>query len=149
MNTAKYGKNELIFANNALESCMYDIKSGSVGIYSNYSEKDEKLLVVLKAGDTFGELGMIEKMPRSATAVALEKTEVAVIEDEDFEEYFKDKPEKVWKILGNTSHRVRELTKDYLEVCAAVSDYADCQEKDEAPSDELMKKIKTFAGKRK
>ena len=120
---------------------MYDIISGKVGIYSDYGTDNEKELTVLYEDDTFGELGMIEKKPRSATAVALKNTTLEVITADDFNEYFKDKPEKIKKILGNTSMRIRFLTKDYVKVCEAISDYVYCKEKDLPIDDELIYRL--------
>lgn len=137
----EFKKNEIIFSNSTVEDCMYDIISGKVGIYSDYSTDNEKELTVLYEGDAFGELGMIEKKPRSATAVALKNTTLEVITAEDFKEYFKDKPEKVKKILSNTSTRVRYLTRDYVKVCKAISDYVYCTEKGEPIDDDLMYRL--------
>ena len=44
-------KGEMIFKEGDLELCMYNIRSGCVGIYANYGKEDEKLLVELKAGE--------------------------------------------------------------------------------------------------
>lgn len=140
-----FSKDELIFAELSFDDCMYDIVSGTVGIYANYLSVKEKLLVTLEDGDTFGELGMIEKRPRSATAVALEDTTVNIISYEDFNEYFKDKPEKVKNILKNTSHRMRILTKDYIDVCSAISEYVDCKENGNSINDELMARMEKIS----
>ena len=42
---------EVIFKEGDLENCMYNIVTGSVGIYANYGKEAEKLLVDLKAGE--------------------------------------------------------------------------------------------------
>lgn len=147
-----YNRNEIIFADSVMETCMYDILFGSVAIYADYSDPEkERLLTVLKAGDTFGEMGMIENKPRSATAVALEKTQVNCIEADDFAEYFKDKPEKIHKIFANTTTRMRELTKDYVDVCGTIASYVKCKEDGEEISDDLLSKMKKIVklGKKK
>jgi CRP-like cAMP-binding protein len=51
---------------------MYDIRSGSVGIYEAYGTQEEKLLTQLYANQFFGELGMIDNVERSCTAVVME-----------------------------------------------------------------------------
>ena len=74
-NVKRFAKGEVIFKEGALESFMYDLIEGKVGIYAHYGEAGEKLLTELNAEDggaTFGEMGLIDVMPRSATAVALE-----------------------------------------------------------------------------
>ena len=84
-----FNKGEIIFRQNEFGSCMYDIEKGTVGIYVNYGEDGEKLLAVLDSDDYFGEMGMIESYPRSATAVALEDgTETEVITRENPQVFF-------------------------------------------------------------
>lgn len=138
-------KYEIVFMEGSVDSCMYDIVSGTVGIYTDYSKPEEKLLTVLKKGDTFGEMGMIEKKPRSATAVALEKTELNAIAMEEFKDYFQDKPEKVSKILHNTSQRIRALTGDFVSARLALTQYVRCKEEGKAVPGELVSKMKKIA----
>lgn len=113
MELKKFKKGEIIFKEGALEKCMYDIRWGSVGVYTNYGEKDERMLREILPNDVFGEMGLIEARPRSATAVALEKdTQCVVITAEDFSEYFKDKPAKIVAIMQNMSQRIRDLSAE-------------------------------------
>ena len=78
-----YKKGQVIFKEGDKAECMYDIRWGSVGIYANYGTKEEKLLTKLSTEEFFGEMGLIDDQPRSATAVALEKdTRVEVINKE-------------------------------------------------------------------
>lgn len=145
MKNLKIGKGKVIFTEGLVEDHMYDILSGSVNIVSDYGKLSEKVLTTLKEGCTFGELGMIEKLPRSATAVANERTELNVISSDEFGEYFKDKPEKVMEILRNTSHRMRSLTKDYIDVCGCIAQYVKCEDEGKEIDDDLMKKLKKIA----
>lgn len=145
MTNVKYGKNKVIFEQGTTDACMYDIVSGSVAIYSDYGTAAEKELVVLKEGDTFGELAMIENKPRSATAVARERTCVNIIKMNEFSDYFQDKPEKVMKILRNTSHRMRALTREYLDVCDAISAYVKCEDAGLEIDADLMRRLKKIS----
>lgn len=146
MQEIKFKKGNLIFAEGAVEYFMFCIATGKVGIYSGYETKDEKLLVELQEGAFFGELGMMERLPRSATAVALENTTVYKIDDDNFDEFCKAKPAKVIEIMQNTSRRMRSLTKDYLFACNALNDYVKAKEHGEEISDELKSKMKKIAG---
>lgn len=66
-----YKNGELIFRQGEMGSCMYVIQSGKVGIYLNYGEADQAKLTELSAGQFMGEMGLLDKLPRSATAVSL------------------------------------------------------------------------------
>ena len=141
MKTEKFSRDQVIFEENAVESCMYDIISGSVSILAGYKTPDEKELAVLEAGASFGEMGMIENLPRSATAVAKENTELNIIEADEFNTYFKDKPGKVLSIIRNASGRVRALTAQYFEACDCIVQYCKCEENGEKISSELMDRL--------
>ena len=72
MSSRSFSKNEVIFRQGDDAQEMFDIVSGSVGVYINYGQENETQLTVLKAGNFLGEMGLIENYPRSATAVAME-----------------------------------------------------------------------------
>lgn len=119
----KFKSGEMIFRENTWEMKMYEIKSGSVGVYVNYGTEKQQKLTDLAAGRRFGEMGLIEARMRSATVVALEDTEVDVIDAEGLSEYFKNSPEKVMEILQQMSSRLRELSDDYKDTCAVITEY--------------------------
>ena len=122
---------------------MYDILWGEVGIYANYGTPEEKLLTTLEPECFFGEMGMIEGRLRSATAVALEKdTRLEVITPESFDAYFKENPAKVLLIMQNMSHRIRELTRDYLEACRAVAEAVETEKTGKEKSSWFKEKVR-------
>lgn len=138
-------RNEVIFKEGDLSNCMYDIRMGTVGIYSNYGTKEEKLLAELKKDQFFGEMGIIEGYPRSATAVAMgDMTELILVPKEDFEEYCKQNPEKTLLIMKNMSTRIRDLTQDYIEVCRTVAETMEA-EKNGEKNQGLLKRLKKYA----
>lgn len=119
-----FSEKEIIFRQGDIADCMYEVKSGSVSIYANYEESDEKLLITLTEGSTFGEMGLIESLPRSATAVAVaQNTQVLMITEDGFQEYFRMNPDKVLSVMKHMSSRIRTLTSSYLDACRAVSEY--------------------------
>ena len=121
---------EVIFKEGAYEPFMYELLAGTVGIYVHYGQEDEKLLTELKAGSSacFGEMGLIESMPRSATAMALEDVKVEVVTGEDFGAYFTERPEQVYAVMTQMGRRIRELSGDYLEVCRAAAEVVETAE---------------------
>ena len=129
-NIKKFTKGDVIFREGAREYFMYDLIEGKVGIYANYGEAGEKLLTELNAEDgqvTFGEMGLIDVMARSATAVALEDVTACIVTAEALGEYFKDNPDAVLAIMQSMSKRIRELTQDYMDACRAVAESVDSE----------------------
>ena len=146
-NMKTFAKGAVIFLEGAMESCMYDLRKGKVGIYANYGKPEEKLLTELsvdKGSVFFGEMGMIDSMARSATAVALEEVEVCVIAGKEFGEYFKERPEVVLEIMQNMSKRIRELSKDYLDACHAVAEMVDTEKTGKEKSNWFKKAVHKF-----
>jgi len=118
-----FRKNEVIFNEGDSSDCMYDIHWGKVGIYVNYGKENEKLLVELGSEQFFGEMGMIDNLPRSATAVSLENnTKVQRIAAEDFPQYMQEKPAKVVMMMQHLGNRLRKLTENYMKACRAASE---------------------------
>ena len=142
-NTRTFKSGEVIFREGTWKMEMYSVLSGKVGIYANYGMPNEQLLTELSAGKYFGEMGLIEARTRSATAVALEDTELEVIDSENLYEFFKKSPEKVVGILQNMTSRLRELSASYVDVCGKISEYVNA-EKATKPS--VWQKLMNFLG---
>lgn len=140
-----YTKGEIICQQGEYESCMFDILLGSVGVYTGYGTDAEKKLTELDAGSFFGEMGLIEACPRSATVVALEdNTKVEVITAETFGMYFQDHPEKVLMMMRQMSRRIRSLTGDYLDACRALAETVESEKTGKQKSGWFSSKMKKF-----
>ncbi len=141
-----FNANEMIFRQGEPGEEMYDILSGSVGIYLNYGLPEQKLLARVEANACFGEMAIIEKAPRSATAVALEdSTQLAAITGADFSAYFETRPEKVLDIMQQLSKRLRALTEDYLDACKTVTEAANTMEDGRTCDPELAERVRLYA----
>jgi CRP-like cAMP-binding protein len=129
MKEITFNKDQIIFCQGENASVMYDIISGKIGIYTDYQTEQEKKIAELDAGEVFGEMGLIEYWPRSATAVALEDgTVVTELGEDDLKEYLKDKPEKLLVVMRQLSRRIRETTQNYVNVCRTVNENRRTQE---------------------
>lgn len=129
-NRMKLNRGDVVFRQGDASDCMYDILWGRVGIYAQYGSPAEKLLTVLNADQFFGEMGLLDQAPRSATAVALDDaTQLRVVSAADFDAFLNEKPEKVLEIVRHLSSRLRDLTQDYMAACKAVSEAVNQEEK--------------------
>ena len=124
MKEITFNKDQVIFRQGEFGSTMYDVVSGEIGIYMDYQGADEKRIAVIKTGEVFGEMGLIEVYPRSATAVALTNgTVLTELKESDLRTYLQDKPEKLLQIMRQLSSRIRETTEKYVDVCRSVSEH--------------------------
>lgn len=102
---------------------LYILKTGTVGLYNNYHEKDEVKTAELKAIALFGEMGLMVGEKRLVTAVAeSEETKVEVIYNEDLESLFQANPIKVALILRHLSYSLRKVTIDFLNTCKEITE---------------------------
>ncbi len=87
---------------------MYFILKGGVRIYLYSLAGRELTLAVLKSGQFFGEMSLLDGMPRSANAMTIEETDFIVLKRNDFLNVLHASPLIAIKILKDMSVRVRE-----------------------------------------
>jgi CRP/FNR family transcriptional regulator len=100
-----YAKDQIIFCENEPGDELYIIKKGSVKISKLISEK-ETILAVLKEGDIFGEMALLDNKPRSATAIAAEDCEVAAINRQNFDKLVIEQPLMAERLITLLSERI-------------------------------------------
>ena len=103
--TRTYAKNSLIFAEGEPGHELFIIQKGSVTI-SKIVNNNEVLLAVLKTGDIFGEMAMLEAKPRAACALAYEDCQVMVINRQNFEHMIKTQPQLIAKLTSLLADRI-------------------------------------------
>jgi CRP-like cAMP-binding protein len=90
---------------------MYIIQSGRVAIKKRTGANKDVTLAVLEKGDFFGEMAVLERMPRSATAEMAEGGDLIVISGDTFGDMIKSNPEIAFRMLRKYSIRLREMVK--------------------------------------
>src|SRR5258708_30291479 len=83
MHRTTFQPGEFIFREGDESSEAYWILSGQVEI-SIETPRGRSVLTILEEGEIFGEMGMIDDLPRAASARALTETEVDVVNELDF-----------------------------------------------------------------
>jgi CRP-like cAMP-binding protein len=96
---------------------MYIIQSGRVAIKKKVKDSDTTL-AVLEKGDFFGEMAILERLPRSATAEVVEEGDLIVISGEMFGDMIKANPEIAVRMLRKQSIRLRETNRQLESVMA-------------------------------
>lgn len=89
----KYLKGETIFAENDIGRALFIVFSGKVGLYKRDKGGESKLVSEVNPGEFFGEMALLEEMPRTATAVALEETVVLMLFKTKLEYFLFSKPQ--------------------------------------------------------
>lgn len=90
---------------------VYVVASGRLKVVAASSEGDEVVLNLLDAGEVIGELPMLLGGPRTATVVALEPSEMVVLERREFLRFLREHPEAGSELLTVLAERVVRLSE--------------------------------------
>ena len=86
---------------------IYFVLSGVLKVQISDEEGREVILSMLGPGELFGEMGVLDDHPRSATVLAVESSEVVVIGKDDFKQCLADNPDVSLFIMRNLTKRLR------------------------------------------
>jgi signal transduction histidine kinase len=93
---------------------VYFVKRGQVEISGLVGGKTRRVFSQLGSGEIFGEMAVIEQRPRSATATALQDTEVYFIPRGEMLSLIERSPTLAFGLLQQISHRLREFNQLHL-----------------------------------
>jgi len=105
-----YKRGQIIFSEGDLGNEMFIIQNGKVRIFKNIDNFDQTL-TVLEKGDFFGEMSILEGMPRSASAESEEDCELIKINSANFVSMIKSNIEIAIRIMRKLSLRLREANQ--------------------------------------
>ena len=105
-----YVKGDRVFDINDQGDRMYIIQSGKVGISTDANPRLQQFVITLGSGDTFGELNLLDDLPRSATAHIIEDAHILTLEKERLHYLIINYPEISFGILKSVSLRLRHTT---------------------------------------
>jgi CRP-like cAMP-binding protein len=103
--TRTYPKDTMIFAETMPGRELYIIQKGSVKITKIVND-NEVLLAVLKPGDIFGEMSLIENKPRSASAIAYEESVLLAVNKENFSRMVTTQPQIISRLTQLLAERI-------------------------------------------
>jgi CRP/FNR family transcriptional regulator, cyclic AMP receptor protein len=115
--TLKYKKGETIIREGESSDCAYIIESGTAEVCKSLPSGKNQFVGVLAQDDIFGELGLIDGLPRSATVNALDSCRIRKISQETFVSLAKHNPQALMPILKILVNRLRHTLRlvDKLE----------------------------------
>ncbi|HET8914049.1 MAG TPA: Crp/Fnr family transcriptional regulator [Ktedonobacteraceae bacterium] len=105
---------EVIFHRDDPGQVLYVIKEGKVKICLISPDGQEISLVVFGKGDCFGEFAILDGLPRSADAIAIERVECYTLQRSDFNNAIMKNPKIAIQVLEVLSKRLR-TTDDMVE----------------------------------
>jgi len=107
----KFQEGERVFMINERGDHMYYIASGSIGICIEEDPDSHNYVTTLVEGQCFGEMGMLDDKPRSATAHVLEDSILLVLDKSRLLDLISKNPELAFGMLRSLSLRLRETNQ--------------------------------------
>ena len=115
----RYPKNTMVFCEDQSGQDMFIIQEGQIKI-SKVVEGNEVILAVLKKGEFFGEMALLENKPRSASAVAHDACRLMVVNRENFDQMVATQPQMISRLTTMLADRLwsmyRQLANTSLQL---------------------------------
>ena len=90
---------------------LYIVISGRLKVMMSDAEGKEVILTILGPGEYFGEMGLIDDAPRSASVVAIEPCELLYISKRDFKKCLADNADMAMAVMRGLVRRLREADR--------------------------------------
>ena len=97
-----YDAEDIIFRENDPPRFMYIVLSGAVEITSH-----ARVIETIYEGNALGILSLLDEQPRTTTARARNRCEVALIDRRKFRYMVEEVPNFVWYVMDELAHRLR------------------------------------------
>jgi len=110
-------RNDVLFRKGDEGTALYIIIKGRIKITIQAKLGDEITLAVLTQGEFFGEMALLDGMPRSADATALDETQIYVLNRSDFLSFLIHNERAVQTVLYALSMRLRNTDDLLAEIC--------------------------------
>ncbi len=108
--TVEFVTGDYIFREGDLGTEMYIVHEGRVEILKEL-KNEERQLAVLEKGDFFGEMAILEELPRTASARALTPVKLLQINGSTFDQMLRSNPEIAVRMMRKLSRRLRETDR--------------------------------------
>jgi len=97
-----YGAGDVIFREGDGPTYAYIVLSGRIEVSAH-----GKIIEQVDEGRAFGIISVVDKKSRSATATAVENSEIALLDSRQFRYMVETVPNFVWYVLGEVVDRLR------------------------------------------
>ncbi|WP_092485729.1 Crp/Fnr family transcriptional regulator [Candidatus Ichthyocystis hellenicum] len=118
----KIPRTQMMVALGEKTDSFYVILSGAMRVVVGDEEGREVIVSILNSGDFFGEMGIIDDEPRSASVVSAEPCEILVFSKDSFRAVLTEYPAVSWQLMRSLAQRLRVATRK-IETLALMDVY--------------------------
>jgi len=105
------GRNTTIMSSGDATDSLYIVLSGRLKVMMSDADGKEVILSILGPGEFFGEMGLIDDEPRSASVVTIEPCELLSITKRDFKRCLAENFEMAMAVMRGLVKRLREADR--------------------------------------
>jgi CRP/FNR family cyclic AMP-dependent transcriptional regulator len=106
-----FPRGAMIISAGEMTDSLYIVISGRLKVMMSDDEGREVILAILKPNEFFGEMGLLDDSPRSASVVALEPCELLHLSKRDFKKCLEDNFELALTMMRGLVKRLREADR--------------------------------------
>jgi signal transduction histidine kinase len=106
---------DVIFVEGAGADRFYIVIEGRVEVWKNFYDPKPDLLAVHGAGHFFGEMALIDELPRSATVVAKERTRLLYLYRDEFRRLIAERSSIALSVMTGISFMIRNSNEAFVE----------------------------------
>ena len=111
----EYNPGDIIFEEGSQADRFYIVAGGAVEVWKDYKLPEKDLLAVHEQGHLFGEMALIDELPRSATVLAKEPARLFYIDRDDFHTIVQENSKIAISILKSVSDMVRKSNEYFVD----------------------------------
>ncbi|MDX6769599.1 MAG: cyclic nucleotide-binding domain-containing protein [Elusimicrobiota bacterium] len=116
LHSRTYREGEQVFVEGDIGRALFILESGAIELTRRGEGGRQEVLYTLKPGDFFGEMALLESLPRSATATAKERSHLHLLYRTKLDALLLAEPRIGVQLMGHLarllSARLRRLTAD-------------------------------------
>jgi CRP-like cAMP-binding protein len=112
----RYPANTAVFFQDDPADALYILLSGSAKMFQTSEDGKDRILRILRPGNAFGDLAMIEGKNRFVSVQTLEDCEVLRLMRKDFVAFADKHTWVMWSLLSAFAERIRRMNEDVLDL---------------------------------
>lgn len=122
-------KGEVIVKEGDIGDSFFRLLEGKASVYADWDKKDQEpfRIALLETGEYFGEMAIIDSIPRNATIVAVGNVRVIEIPKDELTTYFHENPDQILELMQHLGRRVQAMTNDYNEAKALLKEVKEAE----------------------
>ena len=104
-----YPGDQTVIKQNDVGETVFLVVDGEVEVIKELADENKMVIAIIGAGDSFGEMALLENEPRSATIRTTKSSRFLIIHQQEFKETAMEYPRIALKICKVLSRRIRNL----------------------------------------